>query len=430
MRFAEVNLSMTMWRALLIACALTLCFSVVEAEESSIAWRVPQGRTASDRVDAGAVFDAVGVSWSGAVIADVRVRVSADGQEWSGWASLPLDGDLTDPSSGHFLTSIHHFDSSSHFVEYQVSQPVENLTLTFFRPAEPRPSRATTGNLQFGTVAIRSRLAWGCPDGEDSRWTPAYTRVTHAVVHHTAGANAAVDWDAEVRGIWYYHTLTNGWGDVGYNFLIAPDGVIYEGRAGGNGAIGAHFSCRNSNTIGVALLGTFSTSSPTSAALASLKRLLGEIATMNGIDPAASLRHPSSGLTLPTILGHRDGNVPGATCTITECPGDVLYAMLPALRSDLACRPLIETPPAVLTIKAGESASLSVTARGDEPLSFQWYSDDTAIEGATRASITVTPAETTHYRVRVTNRCGTVDSRPSSVTVSPFGRDRRRAIAP
>jgi len=154
-------------------------------------------------------------------------------------------------------------------------------------------------------------------------------------VHHTAGANNLIDWEAEVRNIWYYHTFSNAWGDIGYNFLIDPNGVIYEGRAGGPGAIGAHFSCRNSNTVGISLLGTFSSVSPTDGALQSLKLLLVELCARNAIDPTAVLRHPSSGLDLPTILGHRDGNVPGATCTITECPGDVLYAMFPSIRVEL-----------------------------------------------------------------------------------------------
>jgi hypothetical protein len=64
--------------------------------------------------------------------------------------------------------------------------------------------------------------------------------------------------------------------------------------------------------------------------------LLTELARRNGIDPMAIVHHPSSGLDLPTILVHRDGNVPGATCTITECPGDVLYSMLPAIRSEVS----------------------------------------------------------------------------------------------
>ncbi|HEV8658369.1 MAG TPA: N-acetylmuramoyl-L-alanine amidase, partial [Thermoanaerobaculia bacterium] len=199
---------------------------------------------------------------------------------------------------------------------------------------------AIAGEIAGATLKIRTRVEWQCPDGEGSpRWTPAYTTVTHAVVHHTAGSNALPDWENEVRNIWYYHTFTNAWGDIGYNFLIDPNGVIYEGRAGGAGAIGAHFSCRNSNTVGVGLLGTFTAERPTDAALSSLKTLLAEITAKNSIDPTAIVHHPSSGLDLPTILGHRDGNVPGATCTITECPGYVLYSFLPLLRSELTIRP-------------------------------------------------------------------------------------------
>ena len=130
---------------------------------------------------------------------------------------------------------------------------------------------------------------WGCPEGESSpQWTPQYTKVTHAVVHHTAGANSVPDWDAEVRSIWHLHTFDNGWGDIGYNYLIDPNGVIYEGRAGGDGAIGAHFSCRNTNTVGIALLGTYIDVMPTSAALASLENLLAELCQKNAIVPLST----------------------------------------------------------------------------------------------------------------------------------------------
>src|SRR5436190_969637 len=83
------------------------------------------------------------------------------------------------------------------------------------------------------------------------------------------------------------------WG-IWYNFLIAPNGVIYEGRAGGAGAIGAHFSCRNTNTVGVALLGTYITALPTTAALESLKQLLAELCARNQIDPTAFALHVPS----------------------------------------------------------------------------------------------------------------------------------------
>lgn len=296
---------------------------------AAIAWQLQQPPSIHAVVDAGDVFEAIGVKWSSP--ATVRVRASADGRQWSGWTALALDSDLTDASESRYLSAITHFGTANRWIEYDFSAPPGGVTLTFFHV--PQTLRSVAPSRSGG---VRLRIDWGCPDGESSRATPQYTIVTHAVVHHTAGTNDAVDWDAEVRSIWYYHVYTNGWSDIGYNFLIDPNGVIYEGRAGGHGVVGAHFSCRNSNTVGIALLGTFMTQAPTAAALHSLELLLAAICSEDHIDPTAIAFHPSSGLNLPTILGHRDGNVPGATCTITECPGDVLYSMLPAIRTDVA----------------------------------------------------------------------------------------------
>ena len=383
---------------------------------SAIAWQIQQGPQHTATIDAGDSFEAVGVAWSAALRGSVRVRVSNDRVTWSEWMPLALDGDLTDESEGRYLTAITHFGAPQRYLEYAFEALAGDVTLTFFPPAERRLVASATG--------FRTRVDWGCPDGEDSRWKPSYTTVTHAVVHHTAGSNALTDWEAEVRNIWYYHTFTNGWGDIGYNFLIDPDGVVYEGRAGGDGAIGAHFSCRNSNTVGISLLGTFSSVSPTDAALQSLRTLLADIVAKQSIDPIATRLHPSSGLNLPTILGHRDGNVPGATCTVTECPGDVVYSMLPAMRTDL-CSPSIEKAPQPAAIHAGEPATLTVTARGREPLTYQWFVGSDPIDGATAPTLTVSPPATTVYRVRVSNECGTVDS--TSVNVAVESRVRRRA---
>lgn len=87
------------------------------------------------------------------------------------------------------------------------------------------------------------------------------------------------------------------------------------------------------------------------------------------------------------------------------------------------------TPPAITggpssqTVNAGASAQLSVTAAGTAPLTYQWYvgsSGNTAapISGATGSSLTVTPAATTSYWVRVSNSCGAVNSGTATVTVN------------
>jgi hypothetical protein len=280
------------------------------------------GQSQHSVVKADAPFDAAALTWSGA--ANVRIRAGGD------WIVPASDPDIVE----RHATAITHFPATQS-LEYEFDAPVADVTVTLFPPRALKLA---------ATSSFVSRTDWGCPDGEGApRWPPAYTVVTHAVVHHTAGANDLVNWTAEVLNIWYFHTFTNGWGDIGYNFLIDPNGVIYEGRAGGNGAIGAHFSCRNTNTVGVALLGTFSNVPPTDAALASLERLLADLCKLNAIDPTAIVYHPPSQLTVPTILGHRDGNPSTQTCTRTECPGDVLYSMLPMIRSDVAA--IVTAPP-------------------------------------------------------------------------------------
>jgi len=295
---------------------------------AAIAWDVRGGAVARKVVES-APFESAAVSWVGE--GGVRVRVSADGVTWSAWMTPALDADATDRR----LTGITHFGAPMRFIEYAFDAAVGDVTVTMFPPAAVKTAAAGT---------FRTREEWGCPDGEQSpQWTPAYTKVTHAVVHHTAGANSVPDWDAELRSIWYLHTFNNGWGDIGYNYLIDPNGVVYEGRAGGDGAIGAHFSCRNTNTAGVALLGTYSTASPTPAALASLENLLAELCIRNAIPPQAMIVHVPTALLVPTIIGHRDGNPSTTTCSKTECPGDVLHALLPSIRSEVAAR--VPAPP-------------------------------------------------------------------------------------
>jgi N-acetylneuraminic acid mutarotase len=85
--------------------------------------------------------------------------------------------------------------------------------------------------------------------------------------------------------------------------------------------------------------------------------------------------------------------------------------------------PSIASHPQSQTIQSGQTATLSVTATGTAPLSYQWYqgsSGDTSnpISGATSSSYT-TPAltQTTNYWVKVMNSCGSANSNTATITV-------------
>ena len=140
-----------------------------------------------------------------------------------------------------------------------------------------------------------------------------------------------------MRGIYYYHTQVNGWNDIGYNFLIDRFGTIYEGRYGGvaKAVRGAQVLGFNSWSTGVALIGTFETVAPSAAAVTSLERLLSWKLDLSHLDPLGTARIQCSTtemykagqwVTVPVILGHRQVNY-------TECPGNVLFGMLPAIRA-------------------------------------------------------------------------------------------------
>lgn len=214
--------------------------------------------------------------------------------------------------------------------------------------------------LNYPKPPVVTRTEWGCPDGQiTTHGTPGYTSVTHLIVHHTATGNAAAndDWAAVVRNIWNFHIFTNGWADVGYNYLVDPNGVIYEGRAGGDNVLGAHFSGVNAGTMGVSLLGTFTEVTPSAQSLNSLQRLLAWKASQRGLDPTGKTLHAASGLDLHTISGHRDG--PGST----ECPGHALYPLLPSLRESV--KTLLGANNAVANVSA---ASFSADALASESI--------------------------------------------------------------
>ena len=132
-----------------------------------------------------------------------------------------------------------------------------------------------------------------------------------------------------VRNIYLFHTQDRGWSDIGYNYLIAPDGTIFKGRdpeAGDQDLVrGAHFCGSNSNTTGICLLGNLSLVNATDEAVNSLTELLNWKTLKDELDPLASSSHPLNS-SLRIIAGHRDG------CA-TECPGNNFYPEMSDIRT-------------------------------------------------------------------------------------------------
>lgn len=331
-------------------------------------------------IDGAAPFLAVGLAWTPGRTADrLSLRSSVDGTVWSDWLAVEAHADSA-TESDEKVSPLFLLHQQTKFVQYRIasesSQPVEisRLRIAFISPgATPREMQEriqqrasqimSAENFQqpkYPKPSVVTRTEWGCPDGQiTTHGSLSYTSVTHLIVHHTFSPSGPIngDWAAAVRSIWNFHVFSNGWADIGYNYVIDQNGVIYEGRAGGDNVVGAHFSGVNGGTMGVVIIGDFTSSAPPPKALNSLKKILAWKADQRGIDPAGQSLHASSGLTLKNISGHRDG--PGAT----ECPGDAFYPLLPGLRLDV--KNLLTNAGVVAGVSA---ASFSASALASESI--------------------------------------------------------------
>jgi formylglycine-generating enzyme required for sulfatase activity/sugar lactone lactonase YvrE len=83
--------------------------------------------------------------------------------------------------------------------------------------------------------------------------------------------------------------------------------------------------------------------------------------------------------------------------------------------------PVVNAQPGALTQVVGATATLSLTASGAAPLTYQWRKDATPVAGATNASLSLASVQLSDagsYDVVVTNASGTVTSNPAALTVA------------
>ena len=83
--------------------------------------------------------------------------------------------------------------------------------------------------------------------------------------------------------------------------------------------------------------------------------------------------------------------------------------------------PTITTPPTAQTAAVGGTATFSVVATGNAPLTYQWLKDDNEIADATNASFTLTnvqASDAANYTVVVTNAVGSVTSSAAALVIT------------
>ncbi len=301
-------------------------------------------------------FNAIATSWSaftpsGAEII-IQVRTSNDGVSWTSWRTIEEDedGDAKDDitptetygrlvvASGAYIQEriIFKTDSLEKIPElknlkltYIDSKEKHNLLERVLKRIELRAKEvfaaADVPKRPTDTPSICSRSCWGA-DESLRTWNPYYAPLKKMVVHHTVTSNNDPNPKATIRAIYYFHAVTRGWGDIGYNFLVDQNnGTIYEGRYGGDTVIGAHARGYNTGSVGVGVLGDFRYVGVNNKVRNALHKITVWKFYNHKIDPDKSTSFGNPKRTLPSVFYHGQvGN--------TACAGTYLNRFVPSIK--------------------------------------------------------------------------------------------------
>jgi hypothetical protein len=203
--------------------------------------------------------------------------------------------------------------------------------------ASPVPTSTVPVKAQFPSYV--NRAGWSA-DERIVKSIDVGTEVKALWVHHTATTNDynCADSAAIVRGIQAYHVKSNGWSDIGYNYLLDKCGKLYEGRKGGveTPVVGAHTQGFNTNYAAISVIGNFETAASNSA----VEKVVGQVAAARlgkyNYNPTSSVTVTAGStngkykagakVTIQRVSGHRDADA-------TACPGKNLYDRLPVIRA-------------------------------------------------------------------------------------------------
>ncbi len=275
----------------------------------------------------------------------VEYGISFDGVSWDEGYRIDAHDDGGPPPTDERHHTALHFCDGQQYVRYRTVDGEGNLVVldrfqvTYIdptdgpwekdRPATMMRTTATNTDTRIPPKII-TRGQWGANedyrfDSQGEVWPPEYSEVQHAIVHHAA-VNYSSDGNLAVRSIYYYHAITQGWGDIGYNYLVDTSGRIYEGRVGGANVIGGHAFQYAVGSSGICVMGDFRYADAPHAAKVALANIVAYVT--RDLDPHGTNNFHEV-LGLPTIAAHRD-------VVMSTCPGDGLYDDMGWLRNTVA----------------------------------------------------------------------------------------------
>ncbi|MDQ1642406.1 MAG: hypothetical protein QOJ90_1757 [Actinomycetota bacterium] len=302
-------------------------------------------------------FSLIGVTWRAGTGRDVTVLVRTHSHgHWGEWTALDLS-DTPAASEGADVRDGTEPVYAGPSDGYQVRVDVRSGSLPAdikVNLVDPGTSRAdgtvgtagpaASASAEAARPTIYSRKDWGADESLRSGPPTYMSTIKAGFVHHTAGTNgySAADVPRIIRGVYAYHTLSNGWSDIGYNYLVDRFGRLWEGRWGGidRAVKGAHTGGFNQDTFAVSAIGDYGKVAAPAAMTGAIARLMAwklgrYYRNPKGTTVLTSEGHGTSRyaagvkVTVNVISGHRDMG-------FTECPGQYLYAKIPTIRSVVA----------------------------------------------------------------------------------------------
>ncbi|MBM7820865.1 putative cell wall-binding protein [Cellulosimicrobium cellulans] len=309
-------------------------------------------------------FQTAAVTWPSDLdpaVPELRLRARAVDGAWGPWIHVERSADGADSGShSEIVTSSTVYVGQSEEVQVSTVEAgavlPEGIRVTTVSSAltgsptarrsgpvtEARTTDAATASV--AGPAIVTREQWGAAPASCA-WDSA-PALKGGTVHHTVNANdytTTAQLMQIIRNDQAFHQAEppkgNGWCDLGYNFLVDKWGNVYEGADSSieSALIGAHTGGFNTGTVGVAMVGTFTSVTPTDAQLDGVARIIAFRLAQYGVDPAGSTTFTAASKTaggrfeagqsvvLPRIFGHRDTHQ-------TECPGTLAYGKLARIR--------------------------------------------------------------------------------------------------
>ncbi len=349
-----------------------------------------------------APFTLLGASWAPDVDVTAMVRVHAVGG-WSVWTDLEA-GDAapdegfdageavapraasepvwTGPADGYEIAAAGGSapDLAVHLVRLDAAPAADGSLAPAAIAAASEPPLSSG---PVGPPPIIGRAGWGA---RPPKWQPdAAAEARLAVIHHTADVDpygyTADAVPGILRAIQAYHQDTQGWNDIGYNFVVDRFGRTWEARDGGasTAVIGSHAYGFNTASMGVAVLGNFAGMGASDVMVAALAQLIAWKLYLGGADPATPARmivrdgdlYPAASVQpLPRIVGHGDLNS-------TSCPAGV-RSSFDAVRAQVATRYAAMVGGSNIALAAGPTAPTGATGltgdfNGDGRTDVLWH---------------------------------------------------------